>query len=119
MDLTWRPLELAIKTRGKNSAINSRSSIKIWHKFQILKELAGPDNLHRNVVHARFQDWRDFADQDPDLGSEKIGQDPAGQKFGQRFNKVKIATPADLHDDGGHPGIVQSVFKRVGSGSFS
>src|SRR5439155_6816449 len=116
MDLTWRPLKLAIKTRGKNSAINSRSSIKIWHKFQILKGLAGPHDLDRDVIHAWFQDWRDFADEDPNLWSAKIGQNPASQKFRQCFDQVKIAAPADVHDDGGDLGIIQSVFKRVGSG---
>ena len=58
---------LAIETRRKDSAINSVSSIKIWYKFQILKGLPGTHDFHRDVVHTRLQDWRDFPYEDADL----------------------------------------------------
>ena len=60
-------VEAGLKTRGKDSAINSSSSIKIWHKLKILKGLAGTNDLNRDVIHSRFQDWRDFADEHADL----------------------------------------------------
>src|SRR5205809_434302 len=59
-----RPLVLAVKTRGKNSAINSGSSIKIWYKFQILKGLPQTHDFH--------------SDGEPLLHGPLFGSDPDG-----------------------------------------
>src|SRR5688572_20937404 len=44
------PLELALKTRGKDSATNLQSSTEIWDKYQILEWISatGLSRLKRN-----------------------------------------------------------------------
>src|SRR5437016_4778622 len=95
-----------LKTRGKNSATNSRSSIKICHKAKILKGLAGTNDLHGNVIHARFHDWRDFPHEYPDLRRGKIRQDPPRQKLGHGLNQVEVPALAEFHDEVSDLGIV-------------
>src|SRR5947207_1033569 len=98
---------------GKDSATNLKPSIKICHKYQILKGLAGTDDFNGHVIHTRFQDWRDFADEHPDLRRTEIGQDPRGQKVCHGLDQVEVAAPAKLHDQGRDLGVVQGILERV------
>src|SRR5207249_10760780 len=93
-----RPLVLAVKTRGKNSAIKRGSSIKIWYKFQILKGLPQTHEFHRDVLHTRVQDWRDFRYEDADLWCMELVEYPAGQKLRHSLDEMKFLPSADIPD---------------------
>src|SRR5438477_10787486 len=95
------------KTRGKDSATNSKPSIKIWHKFQILKGLAGTDNLAGHVIYPWFKDRRDFPHQDANLRRAEIGQDTGGQEIGQRLDQMEVAAPANFHNEPRHLRVVK------------
>src|SRR6059036_1050578 len=113
-----RPLVLAVKTRGKNSAINSGSSIKIWYKFQILKGLPGTHDFHRDVVHTRLQDGRDFPYENADLWCKEFSQYPASQKLRHRLDEMKVPASTNLRDYGCHLGIIQGVFQGIRAGGW-
>jgi len=70
------------------------------------------------VVDPRFHDWGYFSDQDANLWVTEILEDPAGQKFREGLNEVKVAAVANLHNQDGDLGIVERILNGIRPGGL-
>jgi len=70
------------------------------------------------VVDPRFHDWGYFSDQDANLWVTEILEDPAGQKFREGLNEVKVAAVANLHNQYGDLGIVERILNGIRPGGL-